>query len=89
MAIALLGSKCKNCDFRDARALQIDHVNGDGYIDRITNGMWSMKLYRAIVNGIVDIKRYQLLCANCNWIKKYENNEVKDAQKVIINNLVR
>ncbi len=29
-----------------------------------------------ILSKEADISRYQLLCANCNWIKKSENEEV-------------
>lgn len=52
-------------------ALQIDHVNGDGYIKRK-----SIKSYEAQLKDIKEHKEeYQVLCANCNWIKKYENKE--------------
>jgi hypothetical protein len=34
------------------------------------------KEYRAILREIkAGSKDYQLLCANCNWIKKYEKGE--------------
>ena len=33
-AIIKLGGKCKECGFLDHRALQIDHVNNDGYVER-------------------------------------------------------
>src|SRR5690606_22318669 len=32
--IELLGGKCVKCGFSDIRALQIDHVNGGGTIER-------------------------------------------------------
>ena len=71
----LLGRECKRCGFSDMRALQIDHINGDGYKDRgKCRGTSSHKrrILEAIKNGE---NRYQILCANCNWIKRCENNE--------------
>ena len=37
------------------------------------------KIYRDIVLG--NLNGYQALCANCNWIKRHENNENGDYQK--------
>ncbi len=69
-AIEALGGKCK-CGFSDWRALQIDHINGGGNKERKNIG-WA-KLYNKIIAGT--IKGYQLLCANCNFIKRHENKE--------------
>ena len=71
-ALNALGGKCKKCRFADPRALQIDHINGKGgpEVKRIGQA----KLHWKILRG--EIAEYQLLCANCNWIKKYERNEV-------------
>jgi hypothetical protein len=33
-------------------------------------------LYNAIASGTVDRSKYQVLCANCQWIKKAEKREV-------------
>lgn len=68
-----LGNKCSNCGFSDHRALQIDHKNGGGTAERKKLGQSGV--YLRIVNG--DTEGYQILCANCNWIKRYENNECK------------
>jgi len=75
--INLLGNKCVKCGFPDLRALQIDHVHGGGRREwREFNGC--MKYFRHILEKIKDgSKDYQLLCANCNLIKKYENHEVR------------
>lgn len=69
-----LGNRCINCGFSDWRALQIDHVNGGGNKERKVN----MDKYYKIIRKSIESKegKYQLLCANCNWIKRYENNEV-------------
>lgn len=71
LVLEKLGNVCKKCGYSDVRALHIDHVNGDGKKERNMR----KSLNRKIVLGLVDISRYQLLCANCNWIKKVENNE--------------
>ena len=72
--IVLLGSKCCKCRFDDVRALQIDHVNGGGNKARKENPSWSV-FYREILDGV---HKYpvQLLCANCNFIKRHENKEL-------------
>ena len=69
--IKFLGEKCKHCGYdKNWRAMCIDHVNGDGHIERAEtapNAIYSR------VRKHPD--RYQLLCANCNQIKAYENGE--------------
>lgn len=69
---AILGNVCKRCGFDDVRALQIDHVNGGGQQEFRTKSGTSY-LYH-VLKYIPD-GRYQLLCANCNWIKRHENQE--------------
>jgi hypothetical protein len=72
--LELFGSKCKNCGFDDPRALQLDHVKGDGYL--AAKGLRSgSKLYAAVLRGTLPQASFQLLCANCNWIKRHENGE--------------
>jgi len=72
--IELLGSKCIRCGFSDPRALQIDHVNGNGAKDRKSKDSYTM--YRRMIKEIQSgSKEYQLLCANCNWIKRQERRE--------------
>lgn len=65
-AIAALGNECVRCGFTDIRALQVDHINGGGSKET------SYRTYRNVVNGV---SGYQCLCANCNWIKRRENDE--------------
>lgn len=66
-----LGGQCVHCGFSDWRALQVDHVNGGGRKDRIRflNKSQFLKAVRAEPGA------YQCLCANCNWIKRYERGE--------------
>jgi RNase P subunit RPR2 len=73
---ALLGGKCVKCGFSDIRALQIDHVNGGG-VKHYKSRSSSIRFYKDILDEIKEgSEKYQLLCANCNWIKRYENGEV-------------
>jgi hypothetical protein len=71
----LLGDKCVMCGFNDPRALQIDHVNGGG-CKEIRN--MTKSYYKSVLEKLLSgSKDYQLLCANCNWIKRFENKEVR------------
>jgi len=73
--IKLLGGKCVRCGESDWRCLQIDHINGHG-IDEFKIFGRGWKYTKHIFAQIqLGSKVYQLLCANCNWIKRYENNE--------------
>lgn len=69
----LLGRKCAICGFDDMRALQIDHVNGGGVKEiRAVKGNY----YKFILKELISYpNKYQILCANCNWIKRSLNNE--------------
>jgi len=69
--IEFLGGKCIYCGFSDYRALQIDHINGHGCNEFARLG--ARKFYKKVKEHP---ELYQLLCANCNWIKRYENKEV-------------
>jgi hypothetical protein len=72
--IDLLGGKCSRCGFDDYRALQIDHVEGGGRKE--IESLKSSYLFHVIKEIKAGSKKYQCLCANCNWIKKWENKEV-------------
>src|SRR3990167_6944100 len=61
--------RCKKCGFSDIRALQIDHIDGGGSkhhkeLDRSKSG----RLYKWIIKNNFP-SGFQILCANCNWIK--------------------
>ena len=68
-ALSALGNKCVICGYDDWRALEIDHIWGDGAQER-KDGLRGHKLHRYIADG--NVAHYQLLCANCNQIKKRE-----------------
>jgi hypothetical protein len=75
---ALGGCKCARCGFADWRALQVDHVNGGGRAESKIMGSSTAK-YRAHV--LANKQHYQVLCANCNWIKKCEREEESSGPK--------
>ena len=74
----ILGGKCARCGFDDVRALQIDHVDAT---KRPRSGRGHRSLGRTGYTGVLEEllsgspHNYQLLCSNCNWIKRYENHE--------------
>jgi hypothetical protein len=79
LAFNLLGGQCINPygqhkePYTDLRCLQIDHIHGGG-----REHFRKRSTYGIIADVIKDIDRkskYQLMCANCNWIKRFENNE--------------
>lgn len=73
--IRLLGGRCARCGYEDIRALQIDHIGGGGTRERIAKNQRGMyvKMYVEVSQGRTG--EYQVLCANCNWIKRYVNGE--------------
>ena len=75
-AHAALGNKCAHCGFSDPRALQIDHVNGGGRQDLGGRSRNNPTYYKQVIESAKRReKKYQLLCANCNWIKRHTHNE--------------
>ena len=73
--IEALGGKCIKCGFSDTRALQIDHINGGGSKERKNKTFKGIFHRNVIKSFLIQENKYQLLCANCNWIKRYDNNE--------------
>jgi len=73
--LKLLGNKCLVCGFIDQRALHIDHVNSGGRQERKRFVNYLMYLEYVLTQIKSGSKDYQLLCANHNAIKRYENKE--------------
>lgn len=71
----ILDNKCAVCGFSNKKALQIDHISGGGSKERkVISNSWTF--YKKVIESLNDNKKeYQLLCANCNWIKRVDNNE--------------
>lgn len=76
----LLGGRCKRCGEDDPRVLQVDHLTGAPETIR-GYGRAGSGLYFQIATGKKPLTDFQLLCANCNWIKRHELNEHTAAHK--------
>lgn len=73
--IEILGGKCVKCNFSDFRALQIDHINGGGSKERKERA-YKGSFHRHVIRSFLNKEnKYQLLCANCNWIKRFDSEE--------------
>ena len=73
------GHKCKKCGCIDFRVLQFDYIKGYGYIDRKRIGS-SFGLIQYYIKHPEEAKKMlQVLCANCNIIKQYDNKECEKA----------
>lgn len=71
--LEMLGNCCKGCGYSDKRALQIEHINGDGAEER-RKYKDPNTCYRFIKSQIeAGSDRYQILCANCHIIKHSED----------------
>jgi len=68
--LSLIGARCCRCGFDDARALQIDHKYGGGTKER---RRFSYTTY--YLHTLHHPENYQVLCANCNTIKRVEKAE--------------
>jgi hypothetical protein len=68
---------CVHCGFSDARALSIDHINGGGTKHRIEvlgANRGGTKFYEWLIRNTYPTG-FQVLCMNCQFIKKSENKE--------------
>jgi len=81
---AIFGDKCVRCAFADPRALQLDHIHR-AREKRGKAGRSGSALYRQIMLGQRNLSDFQLLCANCNAIKKIENDEIHPVERVTLN----
>jgi hypothetical protein len=85
------GSVCQNCGFADPRALQIDHIHGGGRrgdrrFQETRSGQQGIYgfLFKLIKADDPYLRQnYQLLCANCNWIKRAERNETRKSKRFL------
>jgi hypothetical protein len=65
------GGKCAKCEYSDRRALELDHVASGGKAHRRQCNSRELWLLEALHCP----STYQLLCANCNRIKQWEQRE--------------
>ena len=61
--------KC-TCGFSDIRALQADHIHGDGTTEQREIG--NKRIFYKILRMEHPEDEYQVLCVNCNFIKEAE-----------------
>jgi len=75
--IKMFGGKCVKCGFDDWRALQIDHINGGGNKQRQEDKRFKDQraMLKLFMEHPEEKSKCQLLCANCNWVKRYEGGE--------------
>ena len=73
----VLGHVCVRCGLFDKRALQFDHINGGGNKARREKKHVNQRRMMAYYVKHPEESKltFQILCASCNWIKRYENNE--------------
>lgn len=70
-----LSPECVVCGEKRTQCLLIDHIKGDGYIQRrVGSPSAGSHFYRWLKKqGFPE--GYQTLCMNCQWIKKFANKE--------------
>ena len=68
---------CAMCGCDDVRVLEIDHINGNGRVDRKRSSC-NTEWYKAIRKNKRDDLR--VLCKNCNWIHLCEKREEQYAK---------
>lgn len=74
---------CEWCGCDDVRVLEVDHINNDGYTERLNGKLPSgtTKFYRKILKERRDDLR--ILCRNCNWLNYLQHSEKQWEQKRI------
>jgi hypothetical protein len=76
--IARLGNHCQRCGCRDAELLQVDHVDGDGSVERKAKG-GQQAIYRRIMKGDGN---YRCLCAGCNCRLRHKSKAGRKPREV-------
>lgn len=68
--------ECKKCGYTDIRALSIDHIDGSGHAhkDHLGKRLKGESIYRWLKAHNFP-QGFQVLCMNCQFIKRHENNE--------------
>lgn len=78
--------RCAHCGFDDIRALSIDHINGGGEKARREQGFGDRNYRWLIKNHFPD--GLQVLCMNCQFIKRHTNNEFPNFRPLGQNRLI-
>ena len=82
-----LGNRCVQCGYDDWRGLQLDHINSDGAIDRARFKRPKQLYVYYLKNKKEMFKNLQILCANCNQIKKYTHDECRKISSIDDSNI--
>jgi len=72
--LAKYKNKCNHCGDIRIPVLTVDHVAGDGAVHRKKTGN-GITFLREVISD--NSGRFQLLCMNCQWIKRHANSENK------------
>ena len=71
------GFKCKKCGYDDnILALQIDHIQNTGHLDKKRFGRRDELFRYYISHPLEAIEVLQVLCANCNQIRIWEKKTI-------------
>jgi len=66
--------QCANCSERRMSCLSIDHKNGRARTEKMKTGLRGVTFYRWLRTSNYP-EGYQVLCMNCQWVKRFENKE--------------
>ena len=80
------GKKCVECGFSDERALAFDHIHNDGNLDRNFNRR-PISLPKYAKNIELTKNKLQVMCFNCNVIKRYTLGDLSKKKGVNSNYL--
>ena len=80
------GKKCVECGFSDERALAFDHIHNDGNLDRNFNRN-SISLPKYAKNIELTKNKLQVMCFNCNSIKRYISGDLSKKNRNSVNSI--
>jgi hypothetical protein len=82
----LADKSCSVCGIKDPRVLEFDHIDPTTKSFGIARGMTNALSWE---NILIEIKKCQVLCANCHKIKTAEEQGwYKNPEQVIKNNIL-
>lgn len=66
---------CQHCGYSDIRALTLDHINSDGTEQKLKAGVCGGHSLYCWVKKNKYPPIFQVLCMNCQWIKRHVKHE--------------
>jgi hypothetical protein len=79
--IAGYGGECTFCKEKDPLMLVLDHINNNGYLEKVNNGSEFFQYMRSLGYPGKGTQ-LQLLCHNCNAKKEYIDNRINKSQNI-------